>query len=394
MKKTIIKAFITSFLVLIVFTSCASTPKDDGNYETAKLLTSVEDYEKLGISVENISVWEDGMRTDGKEGSYEWWYTDAEFDNGTTVVVVFFSKKGFDVPGKASPTANITITSADGTVLIKKSYEPTGTVINASKEYCDVQINDNYLRYVDGNYELYFKEDNVEYNVVMESTLPMWRPDTGCWAFGDDQEDYFAWFVAQPSSKITGTLTIDGVSEELNGTGYHDHNWGNKSMDQVFNHWYWGRAKVGDYDIIACDLVSTEDTGFTRMPVFMIAKDGEIIEDDQSVTEVIREDTIMHPVTNKFYDNHLIYKQEAADGTKYTVEMIREKDISVHSFLDDLSSFKKFLAKVIKANPTYVRSLGEVILTIEKDGNIETFEQEGLWEQMFFGNNKEAYIWN
>ncbi len=123
-------------------------------------------------------------------------------------------------------------------------------------------------------------------------------------------------------------------------------------------------------------------------------KIGVIFEFDQSKTVVIRGDTIQHPVTGKFYDNSLTYIQESDDGTVYKVEFIREKDILVDSLLSSLSFAKRTMAKMMGANPTYIRTLGKVILTIEKDGKTQVIEQEGLWEQMFFGSNKKAYIWN
>lgn len=391
---TIVSLTVILVFIVIFFATRASVPKNDGMHEMALLDNSLAKYEELGIKKESTQIWEDGMRTDGQSGSYEWWYVDMELDGGITIVAIFFTKDRFDVDGPATPTADITITYPDGTKIKRTVSEPKGTVINSSKEKADVKIGDSYLRYVDGNYELYFNDGEIEYSAFMESDLPMWRPDTAHWYFGDEKKNFFAWFVAQPSSKITSTLTMDGVAKELNGTGYHDHNWGNVPMNEVINHWYWGRAKVGEYNVIAVDIISTQETGFTRLPVFMISKDGVILADDQRQTTVTRKDTIEHPVSGKFYDNHLTYVQKSNDETVYTVEMIRDHDIVSGNLLDLVSPFKKVVAKMIGMNPTYTRTLGEVILTIEKDGETQKFKQEGLWEQMFFGANKDAYIWN
>lgn len=391
---TSVKLFSIVSIIVLLLASCGSPPKNDGDHERAFLDSSPEGYLNLGISESEAATWEDGMRTDGKEGSYEWWYTDAEFSDGTTIVLIFFTKHRFDVPGPAHPTVHIDITFADGRNIVKMIQEPQGSILNASRDSADVRIDDSYIRYIDGNYQVYFTDGDIEYKALMESTLPMWRPDTGHWYFGDDKKNFFAWFVAQPAAKITGSLTVGGETTALSGTGYHDHNWGNIAMNEVMNHWYWGRTKVGEYNIIAVDIVSEEDTGFTRLPVFMIARNGVILDDDQSRTIVVRENTEQHPETGKFYDNHLTYIQNSADGTAYTVEMIRHQDIVAVSLLNKLPAYKRWLARLIGANPTYVRSLGEVILTVEKDGEKETLNQEGLWEQMFFGNNKDAYIWN
>jgi hypothetical protein len=163
-------------------------------------------------------------------------------------------------------------------------------------------------------------------------------------------------------------------------------------MNEVVNHWYWGRAKVGDYNIINCDIISEEAYGYTRLPIIMIAKDGEIIEDDQSKTIVERSDTYQHEVTGKFMDNNITYIHPSDDGIIYTIQYERHEDIVTSSLLDSLSQPKKFLAKLLGANPTYVRVLGDVTLTINDNGEETVVESEGLWEQMFFGNNEDAVI--
>ncbi len=67
-------------------------------------------YEKLGIKEGETAIWEDGMRTDGKSGSYEWWYVDMELNDGITVVAAFYTKSGFDVSGPSNPQVKLTIT--------------------------------------------------------------------------------------------------------------------------------------------------------------------------------------------------------------------------------------------------------------------------------------------
>jgi hypothetical protein len=393
MKKKSLILFTTIISITVIMAACSSKPVNDGNYEKAYMADSPEDFKELGINETETEIWEDGMRTDGKEGTYEWWYVDAELNDGITVVAVFFTKYKFDLQGPAQPTATLTITYPDGTVIFREISEPAGTVMKSSKEKADVNVGDSYLRYVDGDYELYFHDGTLEFNAMMKNTSPMWRPDTGYNFYGENK-DYMGWFVAQPSSDIQATLTMDGQSTELTGTGYHDHNWGNVAMSDVMNHWYWGRATLEGYTIIFSDVISEENTGYTRLPVGFIAKDGVILADDYKNITVSRDNTEIHPETGKFIDNNLIFTHKGEDGTNYTVEMIRETDIVVNSLLDSLSPVKRTLAKMLGANPTYIRTLGEVILTIEKEGEVEVIEQEGLWEQMFFGNNKEAYIWN
>lgn len=360
--------------------------------EQVRLVDDRSFYTTLQIDPDQPHPKEDGMRTDGREGSYEWWYTDAEFEDGTTVVLIFYTKNHFDVPGPAWPRVDIDITHPDGKKTLMHSQGPKGQVISARKDVCDVRIQSSSIQYKDGQYVVHFEEGGVVYDAVMTSKLPMWRPNSGHWVYGNHDEHYFAWFVAQPSAVIEATLSIHGQKQKLKGTGYHDHNWGNIGMQKLMNHWYWGRAKVGDFDIIACDIIAEKKYNYQRLPVFFIAKDGKILTDDQSITRIHREDTIEHSFTKKFMDNHLIYHQPISASESYTVEFIRHRDIVSSSLLDTLGATQARIAKLLRANPTYTRVLGEVRLTHELNGQKTVYQAEGLWEQMFFGSNKQATI--
>ena len=55
----------------------------------ARLADKEADYKRYGIT-KKPSYKEDGMRTNGGKGTFEWWYTDVTFKDGTAVVVIFF----------------------------------------------------------------------------------------------------------------------------------------------------------------------------------------------------------------------------------------------------------------------------------------------------------------
>lgn len=44
---------------------------------SARLADKPEDFAKLGIQPGRIEAFEDGMRTEGGPGGYEWWYFDS-----------------------------------------------------------------------------------------------------------------------------------------------------------------------------------------------------------------------------------------------------------------------------------------------------------------------------
>ncbi|MBP7736278.1 MAG: hypothetical protein KA369_09935 [Spirochaetes bacterium] len=382
-------AIILLTAVITVSAGCDSTKPGPGAF----LASDQKHYDSIGIT-RQPAPREDGIRTSGKEGTYEWWYTDSEFTDGTKVVVVFYTKYKFDVKGPAHPTVTININRPDGSKIEKEYSDKEGTVINASREKGDVRVGDNYLRYNGKTYELFVRIDDVMFKSTMTPRLPMWRPKTGHWYFGDKQEYFFAWFVAVPAADLASTLRTGKEVREMKGAGYHDHNWGNTGMQEIFNHWYWSRAVFGEYTVIACDLVSVKKFGYTRLPVFMIARNGAIIDDDESSVKIERKDTVRHPTTKKFVDNRLIFTQKTPRGAEYRIELIRKRDIEVV----DLIATQKFswivetLAKLSGANPTYARIIGEAVLTMTENGAKREIKTEALWEHMFFGNNKDAII--
>ena len=127
---------------------------------------SISYYQRLGINKE-IAVWEDGMRTTGGRGTYEWWYFDAEYSDGTKVVVIFYTKNGFNVSGLSNPTASIEITYPNGKTISKYISEGRGQKIRASKERCDVKIVQSSIKYSKGNYLIHFIDGDVEYTCTM-----------------------------------------------------------------------------------------------------------------------------------------------------------------------------------------------------------------------------------
>lgn len=79
--------------------------------------------------------------------------------------------------------------------------------------------------------------------------------------FKNQGERYFAWLPSVPQGEVSGTITVAGKSEIVTGTGYHDHTWGDTSMAKLIHDWYWGRAKIGTYTVIASYITATDAYG-------------------------------------------------------------------------------------------------------------------------------------
>lgn len=355
-----------------------------------RLASDPKDYKRLGITEEAMPR-EDGIRTSGKEGSYEWWYFDAEYTDGTKSTVVFYTKKTFDVKGPATPTVQMTLALPGEKEQNFMVSEEAGTMLNADRERCDVSACGCSAKWMeDGSYKVHYenKEQQIEYDFVLKPTVPMWRPKTGHIYFGEEEEKFFAWFVGVPSGTIEAELSVGGRKKHLKGNGYHDHNWGNCPMQSVMDHWYWCRVSVGDYTAIDCDIVSHKKYGYDRIPIFLLAKNDQILSDFSPVS-IQREKTEILEKTGRFMDGHLTFQQQVGDTT-WKVEYFRERDITEARMLKE--PIKRFAARLAGLNPTYCRCVGSVKLTQTKDG-VDTVETaHALWEQMGFGTGKKAKL--
>ena len=96
-------------------------------------------YEKMGLDPHKVALWEDGSRVDGRKGSYEWWYYDSHYPDGTVLVLFFFSKMPIDVDGPIKPIATMELTFPDGRKFSEEVYA-TLEESHYDKDRCDVRI--------------------------------------------------------------------------------------------------------------------------------------------------------------------------------------------------------------------------------------------------------------
>ena len=363
----------------------------------ARLGSTPADYEKLGISRDQIAPREDGMRTDGSPGTFEWWYFDAHLSDGSSLVVTFNTKMVTNADHPLSPYANVTFDRPDGTHIDSDTAVFTED-FKASIGGCDVRMGPN--RFVGDlhTYEIHVETEKISVDVTLTGVVPAWRPETGHFLFEEDQHLYFAWLPSVPQGRVEATITVHpiggaaggdttvgGETVKVNGVGYHDHNWGNCSMLDVIDNWYWGRGQAGPYTVIACLVTAAERYGLAKFPIFMLAKDGAIIADDHNKVTFAQSEVHHDEDTGKPVGDLLTYTY--AGDTNFIVSWRRKATILRAKFIDDLHGIKHFLARLIGFDGAYLRFTGE--LTVQKLEVVETQKDEALWEEMYFGRNHD-----
>jgi hypothetical protein len=352
---------------------------------TASIANTDQDYRRIGISRDEIVPKEDGARTDGRRGTYEWWYFDAHLDDGAKLVIIFMTKD-LSTPGKPlSPMIRLNLDLPDGT---SKSFIRTydaGTY-EAGRRNADVQIGRNSFVGDLSHYDIDVEIDDVKVKVSLDATLRPWRPDTGYLVFGEKRDLEFSWLPAVPEGRVSGYYEVDGLRSDATGVGYHDHNWGNVGMTTIINDWYWARGQAGPYSVIASYITSHEKYDFAEIPIFMLAKDGEIVADRAEYVRFTASDVYIDPKTRKPIAGVTEYSYD--DGReRFVVRFARRRDLVAATFVEQMSGWRKLAARLIRFDGAYLRFVGD--LTIERwSGStlVESFADEAIWEVMYFGH--------
>ena len=337
---------------------------------------------ELGLT-DIVQPFEDGLRSEEKSGNYEWWYFDSKYADGSSLVIIFYTKPVTSFADKFKPFVSLNYINPNGreirTTLESSDY-------SFAKDKCDVRIGDCCIKGDLGHYDIYFKNDEVECKLTLDGSVPSWRPDSGHIYFG--KKDFFAWLPAVPEGIVSGTLKAGDEIIELSGTGYHDHNWGNKLMILLMNDWYWGRAKIGDYVVVSSYIYANKKDGYKATPIFMLAKDGKILTGDAAkYLRYEEKDFIKDPYTKRHVAKTLIYDYEDKEhGLYYRITYKKgNEEVERQVMTDIVGRPLAIMFYLLGFRGSYHRMGGTVLLEKFENGEVtERIESTAMWEQMCF----------
>jgi predicted secreted hydrolase len=348
-----------------------------------------------------LSPGEDGDHYSPARDFFEWWYFDAAFDNGYRLVAILHSSLYNAVDHK--PTLDLRVTPPGGASVTaigrfsRREYR-------SAADHCDVRIGGcRASQEAPGRYRLQLKQGPLEADLHFQAAAPGWRPGNGCLFFDRETGHYFKWVVPLPLAAVSGTLRVGGEQMQVQGRGYHDHNWGNFVLADAFDHWYWGRFQASRPEE-NCALIFGDVHGRGPAPQvvrpFLLVAGGEILPGNPSLTVELEQDRL-EPLTGVRYPTRLNLRAEAeaytAALTLQTGRMLEALDFASSRFrrrlprqLSETAFYlvydKPFLGEAARrmlGKASYLRLEAQAQLTMELPQPV-CLEGDAIYEIMQF----------
>ncbi|MDH7517436.1 MAG: hypothetical protein QHH19_03735 [Candidatus Thermoplasmatota archaeon] len=256
----------------------------------------------IQYALKDILPADDAFHGSIKHVAAEWWYFDAIFTNNYSLHVGCrtFSKKNF---GLVSPFLEI---YKDGKLVADAVKRYFFRDFHTSSEFPMVKLAGDTIigfdeqKYRDKKewmYELSLKIDECEVHLKFIGTTKGWKYETAA----------ESWVVALPKASVTGEIIIDGDKMEVQGTGYHDHNW-NYTIWTPINYgkaWYWGRIISETFNLSWAKIMKTSSQGELL---------AIINQDDKGYFPV-------NPENIHFKSNRFIYNHRRKIPTSFTLKI-------------------------------------------------------------------------
>jgi hypothetical protein len=331
------------------------------------------DYALFNVSRE-IKPEADGWRTKDLTNDpnvYEWWYFDIHNHDGTIV------------NGSLTPQGTIGFTRRSGPPVSRCTIGFNRN--NVQRDKTDILPYDQFDAATDrtdvragglrmwGDFETLHVKGTVadrEIDVTFKQAAIPFRAGNGYMLLGS-AEKFQGWFNPFPSSHATGWVKIDGETINIDGDGYHDHNYGNVPVAEGFRGWFWARPSFGRYATLAIENQIGERFGGGSAPVFWVYdKEARkelvraITFDDLTITfgKMV---SLPDPLTGGAYPSLTVYNYHHDDDS--ACMQLNDTGVLTAFFLHNIADAEtqKYLTSVGSNGPYYIRRSADVDLTLD-----------------------------
>lgn len=327
---------------------------------------------------------DDARQRPGGPLPYEWWYFDAAFDNGYSAVAVAWPMN-YSKPWRRQCTLQVSIYTPEGAT--RKHYLfPPRRLFSASGETCDVRIGDSYMRGRSPRYEMSVEAEGDRLDLVFDSEVPGWKPGTGVNVVPFPLLKSMGWLVPVPRARVSGALTLDGRVIEVEGHGYHDHNWGEAPIFHVVDNWHWGHVVAGDIGVTWADITFSRGLGYQHAFMFLLSRSGRLIYETSDIDLTYGrwrdESRFLHPYPQRI---DLTFGSQGGPASG-TLSMRVERVVETQDLLE-MVGVPRPLAWLVHhsfSRPYYFRWRSRIEGSLEIEGEKVEIDGETIHEQMLF----------
>lgn len=325
--------------------------------------------------------------------AFQWWYFDAEFENGYSATLVILPMSIGIINGlemdASSPVAWITITTPDGrTYSEKKSYQAAD--LKAAVKGLDAQLGPNTIRFDSASYILHFAEGDLGADLVMTPNELQWSPlgeesrleKEVMEAFGLNPDYFFDYVEFMPRGTAKGSISINGEKVEVKGIGYHEQGYGNFHLGSMMDTWFWSKYYLDEYTLILCGINLCEHLGGAKIYGVMLARGEKIIESYLDLMGMLidfnEEECNIIEKTGERYPSKIKISLET-DNVALEVKI-------KYLYLRDSWEFS-YPPETLQTRhtPTWLQYTSEIEAEIAIDGKKEIKKGKGVYEAMLSG---------
>ncbi len=316
----------------------------------------------------------------GRRGLYEWWYFDAILNNGYKVVVFFYAAN--PNPGTGGRTGVELVLLRPNGVKTQRFIAYPRSEFKASRERPDVQIGKNYLRAdYSGDlpvYEIHLDEDDLAFHLTYHAQVSGWRPGSGHSRFGS--VGTFAWVVPVPRARVTGSIRDGEQTIQVEGVGYHDHNWLDFQFQRIIEYWMWGRVYSEHFTVAYAFIQCNKSVDRHAVKVLMVAQDKNVILSTGEF-ELLRREFEYNTRSGHRYPHELFFNVPG----RFNLTMRVREVLEAENMLDRLGTVLRFVAKnILRIRPGYFRLLSDFKIEVSQNGRLLTENGTTLHEIVVF----------
>lgn len=362
----------------------------------ARLMDQPADFEKLGIDPNKVQTWEDGRRDTDTPGTSEVWYFDAILDDGSKAVFYFHPKSPYKLQEAGDhPDIGIFITSPEGETYGQQIIDYPAEESYFGKEKCDVKVGPHSVVGDFKDYEIHIDPvadvaADLHFHALVK---PFRQGNTGIITL-EDNDEYHYTDLSVVKNQVTGTLTYNGETHEVTGSGYHDHQWINISPIVAWHHWLWGHLYTENYTVLIYDFVAAKQFDYQQIPFFgvMDNKTGEVIfQTDGNFTH--ETELTLQPEIKKHFPKTSKYTFANADGETVTFTTEWHQELEVRNMYWGATDEVRAQYDKMGIQPGYMRYFAKGTLSFEEDGQQVTESGDMIYEYNYGGKeDPEAHV--